>query len=140
MAELNAHGLRRIPRVKSTLEALVPDRSLDVIPVNVSEFYRTQQTAQEIGFQIFQTLPILNESVEDVPIKELLGLMKQGWLPDEGLDQAEQFLNNPNLHAEFNFTHGVFVACCRYVAGERPDDGNMRRLVPFYGEVVEINT
>lgn len=140
MAALSEEGLRQIPELREKIEVIASGRSLDTIPVNVTELYRTKQTAQEVGFQILRTLPLLNESTEAAPLQVLLPQMQVGWLPPDTLERAEEFLSNPDIHAEFNFSHGLFIASCRYVAGERPADGNTRRLVPFYADIVEIPT
>ena len=139
MAELSEEGLRQIPDLKQRIEALVSGRDLETIPVNVSELHRTKQTAQGVGFQVFRILPLINESTEAAPLQEMLPRMKKGWLPPDVLKQADEFLGNPDLWAEFNFSHGLFITACRYVSGERPHDGNTRRLVPFYAEIVEIS-
>jgi len=139
-AELCEEGLRQLPDLKQRIEKLVGGRALATIPANVTELYRTKQTAFEVGFRILQTVPLLNESSEAAPLKVLIPKMKLGWLPLDVLTRAEVFLNQPDMHAEFNFSHGLTIAACRYVAGERPSDGNMLSLVPFYAELVEIPT
>ena len=140
VAGLSEEGLRQIPELRNKITDILGGRILEDITVNVSELWRTRQTAHEVGFVIFRTMPLLNESLEAAPLRKLLPRMQAGWLPHDALRDAERFLNNPELHEEFNFTHGLKIAACRYVAGERPLDGNTRHLVPFYAEIVEIAT
>jgi hypothetical protein len=97
-------------------------------------------TAQEVGFLVLRIMPLLNESIEATPLRKMLPRMQTGWLPHDALRDAERFLESPELHAEFNFSHGLKIAACRYVSGERPSDGNTRHLVPSYAEIVEIAT
>ena len=138
MAELSEEGLRQCPDLRDRIAILAGERALSSITVNVSELWRTQQTAQEVGFEVFRCMPILNESTEAAPLRVLLPRMQAGWLPHDTLKRAEVFLGNPELQAKFNFSHGLFIASCRYVAGDRPKDGNTLRLVPFYAQAVEI--
>lgn len=89
VAGLSEEGLRQIPDLRDRTTHILGGRALEDITVNVSKLWRTRQTAYEIGFRVFRTEPLLNESEEVVSMRGLLLRMQAGWLPHDTLRDAK---------------------------------------------------
>lgn len=87
-------------------------------PVAVSEYYRTYQTARELGFRAIDKFEIINES-EIYQSDELDGVdvikkhVNEEWLPEQELVRARQIIENLKSDAfdyEIIFSHGMVIA------------------------------
>ena len=120
-------------------------------PVAVSEYYRTYQTAKELGFRAIDEIEVFNES-EIYQSDELasLDVIKKhvdddGWLPEQELVRARQIIENiknGTFDYEIIFSHGMVIAGILselnrlgFMAIE-PD--NKRGYVPLQSQIIQI--
>ncbi len=120
-------------------------------PVAVSEYYRTYQTARELGFRAIDRIEIINES-EIYQSDELAGVNviqkhvdDEGWLPEQELVRARQIIENiksGSLDYEIIFSHGMVIAG---TLSELNRQGIMeiepnakRGYVPLQAQIVQI--
>ncbi len=119
--------------------------------VAVSEYYRTYQTARELGFRAIDRTEVINES-EIYNSDELAGVDfikkhvdEDGWLPDQELDRAQQIIENiksGSFDYEIIFSHGMVIASILSelnrlgVMAIEPD--NKRGYVPLQAQIIQI--
>lgn len=86
-------------------------------PVLSSEFTRTQQTANRVGFRNIDINPLINEADVDREIgdgKDVIEKHKnERWAPELVRERARKFLDlvqKGELEYQIFFTHGIFIA------------------------------
>jgi len=120
-------------------------------PVAVSEYYRTYQTAKELGFRAIDGIEIINES-EIYKSDELAGVnviqkhVDDGWLPEQELARARQIIENiknGSFDYEIIFSHGMVIAGIlselnsrRGLQTIKPDA--KRGFVPLQSQIIQI--
>lgn len=119
-------------------------------PVAVSEYARTQQTAEIAGFSRRDVVPLINESDVDREIMSGLDVinkhMKERWAPEEVRARTGQFIEqvqSGELDYDIFFTHGMFIASValdcqvRVIDIDLPFDEN-RGFVPLQTGIVSL--
>jgi hypothetical protein len=96
------------------------DPELYVATVAVSEYLRTQQTAELARFKNTRILPLINEAIiaPDMLVKGKIVAKHQSerWVPSDLQDRADEFIKqvrSGELPYEIYFTHGFFVAAVK---------------------------
>lgn len=86
-------------------------------PVLASEYQRTQETAQRVGFKNIATSSLVNET--ELPEGMLGGReivtkhASERWVPDEVMQRSKLFIDDVrsgNLDYKIIFTHGLYIA------------------------------
>jgi broad specificity phosphatase PhoE len=88
-------------------------------PVAASEYYRTYQTARELGFRCIDRIGMINES-DIYNSGDLTGVdviqrhvEEDGWLPEQELSRAQEIIESMqsgSLDYEIIFSHGMVIA------------------------------
>jgi len=120
-------------------------------PVAVSEYYRTYQTAKELGFRAIDEIEVFNES-EIYQSDELasLDVIKKhvdddGWLPEQELVRARQIIENiknGTFDYEIIFSHGMVIAGIlselNRLGAMAIEPDNKRGYVPLQSQIIQI--
>ena len=120
-------------------------------PVVASEYYRTYQTARELGFRAIDKFEVFNES-EIYQSDELFGadviqkhVKEDGWLPEQELVRARQIienLKNGSFDYEIIFSHGMVIAGILSELsrlGDTAIEPDIKRgYVPLQAQIIQI--